>query len=225
MPLRHRDIVVLIVDVLSPTTIENLIQAYGLWVVFVVVMLEGMGIPVPGETALITAALYAGSTHQIGIASVVLAAAMAAIIGDNIGYLIGHSIGIRLIMRYGRHVRLSETRLKMGQYLFLRHGGKIVLCARFVTLLRSFAALLAGVNRMKWPYFLIMNAIGGTSWALLFGGGAYLFGEELRRVTRPVSLLLLIAAIGLIITGVIFFQRHEKEWEQRAEAAFPGPLQ
>ena len=225
MPLRHRDIVAPIVDVLSPTTIENLIQAYGLWVVFVVVMLEGMGIPVPGETALITAALYAGSTHQIGIASVVLAAAMAAIFGDNIGYLIGHSIGIRLIMRYGRHVRLSETRLKMGQYLFLRHGGKIVLCARFVTLLRSFAALLAGVNRMIWPYFLIMNAIGGTSWALLFGGGAYLFGEELRRVTRPVSLLLLIAAIGLIITGVIFFQRHEKEWEQRAEATFPGPLQ
>jgi membrane protein DedA with SNARE-associated domain len=70
-----------------------------------------------------------------------------------------------------------------------------------------------------------MNAIGGTSWALLFGGGAYLFGEELRRVTKPVSLLLLIAAIGLIITGVIFFQRHEKEWEQRAEATFPGPLQ
>src|SRR6516162_4688584 len=225
MRLRHRGIVALIVDVLSPTTIENLIQAYGLWVVFAVFMLEGMGIPVPGETALITAALYAGSTHQIGIASVVLVAAMAAIIGDNIGYLIGRSIGIRLIMRYGRHVRLNQARLKMGQYLFLRHGGKIVLCARFVTLLRSFAALLAGVNRMKWPYFLIMNAIGGTSWALLFGGGAYLFGEELRRVTKPVSLLLLIAAIGLIITGVIFFQRHEKEWEQRAEATFPGPLQ
>jgi membrane protein DedA with SNARE-associated domain len=95
-----------------------LIQAYGLWVVFAVVMLEGMGIPVPGETALITAALYAGSTHQIGIASVVLVAAMAAIIGDN----------IRLIVRYGRHVRLNEARLKMGQYLFRRHGGKIVLC-------------------------------------------------------------------------------------------------
>jgi membrane protein DedA with SNARE-associated domain len=212
------------VDVLSPTTIQNLIQAYGLWVVFAVVMLEGMGIPVPGETALITAALYAGSTHQIGIASVVLVAAMAAIIGDNIGYLIGRSIGIRLIERYGRHVRLNEARLKMGQYLFRRHGGKIVLCARFVTLLRSFAALLAGVNRMRWPYFLIMNAIGGTCWAFLFGGGAYLFGEEMRRVTRPVSLLLLVAAVGLITTGVIFFQRHEKEWEQRAEAAFPGPL-
>ena len=72
-------------DVLSPTTIQNLIQAYGLWVLFTVVMLESMGIPMPGETALVTAGLYAGSTHQIGIASVVLVAAMAAIIGDNIG--------------------------------------------------------------------------------------------------------------------------------------------
>ena len=75
-------------DVLSPTTVQHLIQAYGLWVVFAVVMLEGMGIPVPGETALITAALYAGSTHQLGVVSVVLVAAMAAIVGDNIGYLI-----------------------------------------------------------------------------------------------------------------------------------------
>ena len=211
-------------DILAPTTIQNLIQVYGLWVVFAVVMLEGMGIPVPGETALITAALYAGSTHQIGIASVVLVAAMAAIIGDNIGYLIGRSIGIRLVARYGRHVRLSEARLKMGQYLFMRHGGKIVLCARFVTLLRSFAALLAGVNRMRWSYFLIMNAVGGTCWASLFGGCAYLFGEEMKRVASPVSALLLVAAVGLISTGVIFFQRHEKEWEQRAEAAFPGPF-
>jgi membrane protein DedA with SNARE-associated domain len=208
------------VDVLSPTTIQNLIQAYGLWVVFAVVMLEGMGIPVPGETALITAALYAGSTHQIGIASVVLVAAMAAIIGDNIGYLIGRSIGFPLVVRYGRHVRLNESRLKMGQYLFQQHGGKIVLFARFVTLLRSFAALLAGVNKMRWPYFLIMNAIGGTCWASLFGGLAYLFGEEMKRVTKPVSLLLLVAAIGLVTTGIVFFRRHEKEWEQHVEAAF-----
>jgi len=111
------------VDVLSPTTIQNLIQAYGLWVLFTVVMLESMGIPMPGETALVTAALYAGSTHQIGIASVVLVAAMAAIIGDNIGYLIGRSIGIRLVARYGGYVRLNAPRLKVGQYLFLRHGG------------------------------------------------------------------------------------------------------
>ena len=101
-------------DVLSPTLIHGLFHTYGLWVLFALVMLESTGIPLPGETALVTAALYAGSTHQIGIAWVVLVAALAAIVGDNIGYLIGRSIGLRLVARYGRYVRLDEPRLKVG---------------------------------------------------------------------------------------------------------------
>ena len=148
-------------DVLSPTLIHGLFHTYGLWVLFALVMLESTGIPLPGETALVTAALYAGSTHQIGIGWVVLVAALAAIVGDNIGYLIGRSIGVRLVARYGRYVRLDEPRLKVGQYLFLRHGGKIVFFGRFVAFLRAYAALLAGVNRMRWPHFLLMNALGG----------------------------------------------------------------
>jgi membrane protein DedA with SNARE-associated domain len=111
------------VDALSPTTIQNLIQVYGLWVLFPVVMLEGMGIPVPGETALLATAVYAGSTDKISIVPVVLIAATAAMVGDNIGYFIGRSIGLRLVVRYGRYVRLNESRLKIGWYLFLRHGG------------------------------------------------------------------------------------------------------
>jgi membrane protein DedA with SNARE-associated domain len=210
-------------DVLSPTWIQGLIQAYGLWILFALVMLESMGIPLPGETALVTAALYAGSTHQIGIVSVVLVAAIAAIIGDNIGYLIGRSIGIRVVARYGRYVRLDEPRLKVGQYLFLRHGGKIVFFGRFVAFLRTYAALLAGINRMDWRHFLIMNALGGICWASLFGGGAWLFGAEVKRVTGPASLLLLLAAIGLTAAGIWFFRHHEKELERRAEAALPGP--
>src|SRR6266852_5013283 len=197
-------------DILSPTWIQNLIQAYGLWILFTVVMLESMGIPMPGETALVTASLYAGSTHQIGIASVVLVAATAAMIGDNIGYLIGRSIGIRLVVRYGRYVLLNEPRLNVGQYLFLRHGGKIVFFGRFVALLRTFAALLAGANRMSAPHFLFMNALGGICWALLFGGGAYLMGEQIKRVAGPVGALLLIVAIGLVAAGIIYFRRHEK---------------
>ena len=182
-----------------------------------------MGIPVPGETALITAALYAGSTHQIGIASVVLVAAMAAIIGDNIGYLIGRSIGIRSIVRYGRHVRLNEARLKMGQYSFRRHEER-----RPLREIRHISSKLRRSARRGKPdemaLFPNYERYRGNLLGLFVGGGAYLFGEEMRRVTRPVSLLLLVAAVGWITTGVIFFQRHEKEWEQRAEAAFPGPL-
>jgi membrane protein DedA with SNARE-associated domain len=210
------------VDSFLPTTIQNLIQTYGLWVLFPVVMLEGMGIPVPGETALVAAAVYAGSTNKISIASVVLVAALAAIIGDNIGYLIGRSIGLQLIVRYGRYVRVNESRLKIGRYLFLRHGGKIVLIARLITVLRAFVPLLAGINRMRWRYFLLMNAIGGICWASLFGGVAYLFGEEINRVTGPVRLLLLVAAIGLVIAGILFFRHRERELEQRADAALRG---
>jgi membrane protein DedA with SNARE-associated domain len=77
---------------------------------------------------------------------------------------------------------------------------------------------------MPWPYFLLMNGLGGICWASLFGAGAYLFGEEIKRVAGPAGLLLLVAAIGLALAGIVFFRRHERELEQRAEAALPGPL-
>jgi membrane protein DedA with SNARE-associated domain len=211
------------VNVLSPISVEHLIHVYGLWALFTVLTLESLGIPLPGETALVTAAVYAGSTHRLDIGWVVFAAACGAIVGDNIGYLIGRSVGIPLIARYGRFVGLTEARLKVGQYLFLKHGGKIVFFGRFVAFLRTFAALLAGVNRMGWPHFLLMNALGGIAWATLFGGGAYLFGHEMKRVAGPVSLALLIVAVGVVLASAVFFRRHEKELEQRAQAAFPGP--
>jgi membrane protein DedA with SNARE-associated domain len=203
--------------------IQDLIQTYGLWALFLAVMLESMGIPLPGETALITAALYAGSKHQFDIVTVVLVTAAAAIIGDNIGYLIGRTIGFRLLVRYGRTLRLDEKRLKLGQYLFQRHGGKIVFFGRFVALLRTLAAVLAGANRMHWPRFLLMNALGGICWASLFGGGAYLLGEEINRVAGPVRLLLLVGAIAAAAAAIVFFRRYEQELEARAEAAIPGP--
>jgi membrane protein DedA with SNARE-associated domain len=211
-------------DLVSPQWIQTLVQTYGLWILFGVVMLESMGVPMPGETALVASALYSGATHRIDIASVVGVAATAAIIGDNIGYLIGRSIGLRLIVRYGRHVGLDERRLKVGQYLFLRHGGKIVFFGRFVAFLRALAAVLAGANVMPWRHFLIMNALGGIIWASLFGFGAYFFGEEAKRLAGPIGLLLLVAALAIAVAGVLFFRRHEKELEERAEAALPGPL-
>ncbi|MEX6505098.1 DedA family protein [Jiella sp. M17.18] len=187
-------------------------------------MLESMGLPLPGETALISAALYAGTTHKLGIASVIGVAALAAILGDNLGYLIGRTIGFKLLARYGRFIRLDEARLKIGQYLFLRHGGKIVFFGRFIAFLRAFAALLAGANRMAWPKFLLMNALGGGTWAALFGGGAYVFGEAIDRIAGPVGYGLLAVGVVFAAAGLIFFRRHEKELAARAHAAFPGPL-
>ena len=206
-------------DFLSPNWIHELIHVYGLWVLLGIVMLESMGVPVPGETALITAALYSATTKQVGIMSVVTVAALGAILGDNLGYLIGRSIGLHLIVRYGKYVGLQERRLMVGQYLFMRHGGKIVFFGRFVALLRTFAALLAGANLMLWPYFLAMNALGGVCWAAIFGFGTYVLGEEMKRVAGPVGVVLLVVAVILIITGIIFFRRHEKALEEKAEAA------
>ena len=200
-------------------SIENLIQNYGLWVLFAAVMLESMGIPLPGEATLVTAALFAGATHRISIESVVIVAAMAAVTGDNVGYLAGRTIGLRLIERYGKYVRLDAARLKVGQYLFMRHGGKIVFFGRFVAFLRAFAAVLAGASHMHWPRFLVMNALGGICWASLFGIGAYLFGEKIKLVAGPVSVLLLVCAVALILAGVLFFRRHERELEERASVA------
>lgn len=208
-------------DFLSATWVQDLIQAYGLWVVFGIVMLESMGLPLPGETALVTASLYSASTHQISILSVVIAAALAAIIGDNLGYLIGRSIGLRFLVKYGHHVGINERRLKLGQYLFHRHGGKIVFFGRFVAILRTLAALLAGANLMRWPQFLLMNALGGVFWAAVFGFGAYQLGEQMKRVAGPVGLLIFAVAVVLMVAGFIFFRRHEKELEERAEAAIP----
>lgn len=208
-------------DLLSPSLIQNLIHAYGLWVLFGVVMFESMGVPLPGETALVAASIYAGSTHQLGIIQVIAVAAAAAIVGDNIGYLIGRTVGYRLLLRYGGYLHLDRRRLLVGRYLFLRHGGKIVFFGRFVAFLRAFAALLAGVNHMAWPHFLLMNAVGGICWAALFGGGAYLLGEKIRTVAGPTSLVFLALAAGLLVAGSIFFRRNEKELEARACAALP----
>src|SRR6202167_3275442 len=107
------------------SSVYELVEAYGLWILFTGITLECMGIPVPGETLLVSAALYAGSTHRLTIGSVMLVAATAATVGGMIGYVIGRWIGLRLLVRYGKYVKLDERRLKVGQYLFHRHGGKI----------------------------------------------------------------------------------------------------
>jgi len=147
-------------ELLSEPALEALCQSYGLYAVFAFIALESMGVPMPGETILIVAGIYAGATRSIDVVSLIGTAALAAIIGDNIGYLVGRSVGQASLRKYGRYIRLDERRIKIGQYLFLKQGGKIVFFGRFVAVLRAFAALLAGVNRMRWSRFLLMNALG-----------------------------------------------------------------
>src|SRR5690348_2716058 len=204
--------------------ITHLISQYGYFAVGGIVGLESMGIPLPGETILIAAATFAGATHDLDIGLIIVAAAIGAIVGDTIGFFIGREIGLRLLHRLGPRVGLTEPRLKLGQYLFLRHGGKVVFFGRFVAVLRTLAALLAGANRMFWPRFLIFNAAGGIVWAAVFGFGAYLFGAAIDRYAGPVGSALLVIAIVSALVGFVLMRRHEQTLIERAERALPGPL-
>ena len=200
-------------------TAAYLVAHYGYWAVFGFVALESSGIPLPGETILIAAAIYAGDTQQLDIVRVILCAAAGAVLGDNLGFWVGRKIGMNLLQRHGKSIGLDARRLKLGQYLFLRHGGKIVFFGRFVAVLRAFAAVLAGANGMAWGRFLLFNALGGILWATLYGGGAYLFGKAVHRVAGPVGIALLVLALASMVIATIVIRRHEQRLEDEAERA------
>jgi membrane protein DedA with SNARE-associated domain len=190
-----------------------------------IIALESMGIPLPGETTLVLAAVYAGTTHRLDIAMVIAAAAAGAIIGDNFGFWIGRKIGFPLALRYGRYIHLNQGRLKLGQYLFLRHGGKVVFFGRFVAVLRILAAFLAGANRMTFPKFFFYNATGGVIWALVFGGGAYLLGDQVLRLASTGGLIVLGILLIVVIKFTLFLRHHEAKLQAEAERALPDGLE
>ena len=202
----------------------HFLTTYGYWAVFLFVAIESTGIPFPGETMLLIAAIYAGTTHRLSIPLVIAAAALGAILGDNVGFWVGREGGYRLLRRYGRYIRLDERKLKLGQYLFYKHGGKVVFFGRFVAVLRAWAAFLAGVNRMAWSRFLLFNALGAITWATLYGLGGYLLGKNVHRLTGPIGTITIVLAVLVIIIFLIFLRRNEERLEDEAEKAIPGPL-
>lgn len=200
-------------------TLTHLILTHGYWFVAAIVGLESMGIPLPGETTLVTAGIYAGTTHHLNIAFVIAAAALGAIAGDNLGFWLGRRFGYDFALRYSRVLRLTTTRIKVGRYLFHRHGGKVVFFGRFFAGLRTFAAFLAGVNWMPWARFLWFNIAGGTIWAGVFGLAAYVFGQQLEDVRGPISAVGLIVAVVAVAFGFWFARRYEAELESMADEA------
>jgi membrane protein DedA with SNARE-associated domain len=204
--------------------LDSLLATYGYLAVFFFVGIESIGIPVPGETMLITAAIYAGTTGRLSIFWVIVASSAGAIVGDNIGYTIGRTGGYRLVKRYGRYIRLEENRLRLGQYLFRKHGSKVVFFGRFISVLRIFAAFLAGVNHMHWRRFLIFNAAGGIIWSTIYGTAAYLLGQQLLRLSGPADLVLAIVGVAVIVAVIIFLRRNEARLQREADQAMARPV-
>jgi membrane protein DedA with SNARE-associated domain len=176
--------------------VTELVHDYGLIALYVIVMLESGGVPLPGETALIAAGIFA-SRGDLPIEGVIAAAAAAAIIGDNLGYWVGRTGGRRLLERWAPLARWSGRVLPWSERFFHRHGSKTVFLGRFFAVLRVTAAWMAGVSRMRWWRFLAWNAAGGICWALLVGLLSFYFGHAAGDAVNRYGLI-----GGLVIAGV-----------------------
>ena len=203
-------------------SIGHLIASYGYWALFALVAAESLGIPLPGETALITAGIYAGTTHHLNPWAIFGAAAAAAIIGDNIGFWIGDKGGYRLARRYGPKVRLDERKLKTARYLFDRQGSKVVFLGRFVSVLRTYAAFLAGTSRMRWRKFLPANASGGIAWAGIYTLASYLAGNALQQASGIIAGALGVAAVVTIIAAWLLVRRQARPARRPRRGSLPG---
>jgi membrane protein DedA with SNARE-associated domain len=192
--------------------------------VFVLVFLESIGLPLPGEAILISAAIFAGTTHNLSIALVLVSAVVGAILGSIIGFWIGDRYGYPLLLRYGSYIGLTETRIKIAQYLFRRQGVVVVLIARFVAVLRSVVGFIAGANRMPFVRFMIANSAGAVAWALFYGLGAYFLGKGIEEFARPVAVTLAVVGGAVVVLMVLYLRRKEQELAAVAEQEIPGPL-
>ena len=200
--------------------VSHVIDAYGYWAVFLFVAVESLGIPVPGETALIAAGAYAGHTHRLSPWIIFAVASVGAILGDNIGFWIGDKGGHRLARKYGHRIRLDERKLMIGRYVFDSYGSKVVFFGRFVSVLRTYAAFLAGANKMRWRRFWPANAAGGIVWAGIFTVVAYLVGNALVHLSGMIDLAIGGVALFVVATFLLVIKRHIGNVASRAEVAY-----
>jgi membrane protein DedA with SNARE-associated domain len=186
--------------------VEHLVRDAGYPLLFVIVMCESGGLPVPGETGLITAAVLA-SQGNLKIVPVIALAAAGAIVGDNIGYLIGRKGGRWLLQRPGIFHRQRLEVLATGEPFFEHHGPKAVFFGRFLLGLRVWASWLAGATRMHWRSFVIWNGLGGITWATAIGLIAYSLGHSASNAIQAFGLYGLVAVLLAIVSGVVMHRR------------------
>jgi membrane protein DedA with SNARE-associated domain len=185
-------------------SLAPVLDHYGYVAVGGFITLEDFGIPVPGETILIAAAVYAGA-GRLNIFLVALVAVLAAIVGDNIGYAIGFFGGRALVLRFGTYVRLTSERLDKAEAFFARYGGFVVAGARFIEGLRQANGIVAGISRMRWPRFVAFNAVGAVLWVAVWTSVGYLAGSHITAIYDAVTRysLYVLIGLGLVVAAVI----------------------
>ena len=198
-------------EALDHVQLIAILSSLGYLSVFLLITLENLGLPLPGETVLVGAAIYAGQTHQLDLIFIILAAASGGALGGTIGFWLGRIFGPMLTDKYGKLIGLTPRRIILGEYLFKKWGGLIIFLGRFVALLRVLAAILAGLNHFDPLRFFIFNAAGALLWSMIFGCGGYFFGSAIHQIAGPIGWIILIS----VIIGGFFIYRYLKQNEER----------
>jgi membrane protein DedA with SNARE-associated domain len=176
-----------------------ILTSYGYLAVFGFLFIESFGAPVPGQTMLMAAGVFAGA-GRLNVLGIAVLGFLAAVIGDNVGYSIGHFGGRRLVLRYGRYIFVTEKRLSKAEGFFTRHGGKIVGLARFIDGLRQLNGIIAGIAKMPWQRFLAFNALGAAAWVGVWTSIGYLAGGHLTEIYQqfPRYRVLVLVVVGAV---------------------------
>lgn len=196
----------LLAALLPPDILDQVLTVAGYPAVTLFIMIESMGIPFPGETMLLLASFYASTTHHLQLPLIIFWATLGAVLGDNLGYLIGRTGGRSFVQRFGHYFFVKPHHLAHAERFFEKHGGKTVFLGRFTAILRTWSAFLAGVHHMPWRVFLFYNASGGILWAILYGllgfYAGHFFHNNFARVEQLANTLGW-ATAGLIVIVVI----------------------
>jgi membrane protein DedA with SNARE-associated domain len=193
-------------SLISLQALQEALRILGYPAVTLFVMIESTGIPFPGETMLLLASFYAAIDHQLLLPIIIACAALGAIVGDNLGYLVGRTGGRAFVERFCRYIFLRPKHLDRAEKFFAKYGDKTVFFGRFIAILRTWAAFLAGVNQMHWRTFVIYNAAGGILWAIIYGLLGYFAGRflnnnfaEVERLARTLGWI----GAGLAVVVVV----------------------
>src|SRR5499425_213120 len=204
------------------TKLAEFVSIYGIWLVAAFIALESVGIPLPAEAALIAAGFFAARTHHLDIWSLIAAGIVAAILGEVVGFWIGRRFGHQLLVRHGARLGFTEGRIRIGQWLFVRYGGRFVFVARFLPFLRNMAAVLAGTNSMAQHSFYFASATAAASWIMFYGLASYSFGTVFAEVASPATYVLGFAAAVIVLAAPAVVLQYEPHLLMKAELSRSG---
>jgi membrane protein DedA with SNARE-associated domain len=188
--------------------LRNAVVHYGYWAVAVALLIENAGVPVPGETVLLLASFLAYSEHDLRLPWIIAVATLAATLGDNLGFALGHYGGRPLLARYQAAFRIQDETMARAESLFERYGAVTIFFSRFIFGIRIIAGPMAGVLRMSWKKFAVFNFLGAGLWVTVISGAGYLFGQHWGRLVRAVQRFdIAVAIVALLVVGFVVWRK------------------